>query len=324
MSLLTKTFFHRPVPPKLWHYTTVGGLEGILSSGRIWATEVYSTSDSSEFIHASEFITQSLQELPEQDEHQQFAKQFVIDKVQNDLEKGMLSPSYRGVFVASFSEARDLMSQWGWYGERGHGVSIALDLNKSRPPAYLQSSLTIAPCMYSEQDKYGFIQATVNQLALEVSRLSRQTKSPAWIMQAATYFSLNRPTYFSSYSSDRVKADIDKLLWNCLIFASTECLSNLLRLCSHCKHGAFSQEKEWRVSLPVRRTEIDKLVRYRGAGRPIPYIETDLFQNQLPVVEIMLGPCCEEIEQVSGILRRFKYRVPITKSWIPLRDPRKL
>jgi hypothetical protein len=37
--------FETPIPERLWHYTTIEGLDGILSSGRIWATEARATTD---------------------------------------------------------------------------------------------------------------------------------------------------------------------------------------------------------------------------------------------------------------------------------------
>ena len=35
----------------LWHYTNKGGLEGILNSGKLWATEIKRLSDTTEFQH---------------------------------------------------------------------------------------------------------------------------------------------------------------------------------------------------------------------------------------------------------------------------------
>ena len=65
-------------------------------------------------------------------------------------EKGVLSPGFADVFIASFSAAEDLKSQWIDYGMAYRGVSIAFDLQQARPPNELDTSVTLAPCVYKK------------------------------------------------------------------------------------------------------------------------------------------------------------------------------
>jgi len=43
--------FSMPIPERVWHYTTLVGLEGILTSGMMWATDARFTNDRTEFVH---------------------------------------------------------------------------------------------------------------------------------------------------------------------------------------------------------------------------------------------------------------------------------
>ncbi len=53
---------HTNVPVFLYHYTNAAGLNGIISSNRMWATNISYLNDSSEILYASELIKQTLEE----------------------------------------------------------------------------------------------------------------------------------------------------------------------------------------------------------------------------------------------------------------------
>lgn len=60
VSKKLEAFFHTPIPRELWHYTSVVALEGIISSGKIWATEARFTSDATEYVFARQVATNYL------------------------------------------------------------------------------------------------------------------------------------------------------------------------------------------------------------------------------------------------------------------------
>lgn len=68
--------------------------------------------------------------------------------VRHEFETGALAAQTAQAFVASFSAAKDLKSQWVEYAANGEGVSVAFDLRKVRPPKMSLFAVTIAPaCM---------------------------------------------------------------------------------------------------------------------------------------------------------------------------------
>src|ERR1700744_2878125 len=100
MNELIENFFNTSIPQEVWHYTSIAGLEGILSSGAVWATEAHYTTDPSEFIHARDVALGFLKAIEPKDEHVAYARQATIDTLIHDFESGTLSPAQTEVFVA--------------------------------------------------------------------------------------------------------------------------------------------------------------------------------------------------------------------------------
>lgn len=80
-----------PVPDKVWHYTTVDALKGILQSQRIWATEVRFTNDLEEFIHARKVAQEFLDEWPSNDPRAASSKERGLDILGRVFDHGPLS-----------------------------------------------------------------------------------------------------------------------------------------------------------------------------------------------------------------------------------------
>jgi hypothetical protein len=102
---------------ELFHYTDTTGLIGILKSqGELWATDVRCMNDTDEFTLGHRFIEQALKDRTAHPSHKLLAR--------------LLShPSYVSplVFSISFSEDRDLLSQWRAYTDNGAGFSVGFD-----------------------------------------------------------------------------------------------------------------------------------------------------------------------------------------------------
>jgi hypothetical protein len=54
---------HSPAPRPLWHYTTASGLEGILSSRSLWASDVQYMNDASELSYAEGLIADEVRNV---------------------------------------------------------------------------------------------------------------------------------------------------------------------------------------------------------------------------------------------------------------------
>ena len=58
---------------------------------------------------------------------------------------------------------------------------------------------------------------------------------------------------------------------------------------------------------------------YRGKNRAIPYVAHNLFFDKLPLVRVKIGPICECMNQIKGLLKQYGYDIPVERSTIPIR-----
>lgn len=101
-------------------------------------------------------------------------------------------------------------------------------------------------------------------------------------------------------------------------------INKVLSIAPIIKHGAFSEEREWRlISEPVR---ADILSYRSGASMLIPYFPIELADHDgnLPINRIVVGPSPNHVLAYAAVgMLAFKYRVPplkIAKSVVPLRN----
>ena len=102
-----------PYPNYLYHYTTATGLQGILQSKVLWATQFDFLNDPTEFLYARDFVKSHLRCRG--------------DKIANALgdvdDLGNTAATYPH-YVTSFCENGDLLSQWRGYSKFNDGYSI--------------------------------------------------------------------------------------------------------------------------------------------------------------------------------------------------------
>ena len=326
MSGLIGEFFNTPIPEKVWHYTSISALEGILSSGAVWATEVHYTTDASEFVHAQNVATAFLQEIVPADESMARAKQAGLNVLVHAFENGPLSPDITEVFVASFSSCADLKSQWMEYADAGRGVSIAFDLSGIRPPQELGYALAFAPCVYIQDEKEKLLAAALGHFMQTFAELDRNTRSHRWAAERLRDWLLVDQIYGLEFNRAVFDAANDEYIRALLHGALTQTSFDLLRLASHCKDYAFHQQAEWRLSLPHTKSKPFRgiEVQYRGAEQHIPYLAHNLFSERLPITEVLVGPFCQDLATIEQLLDTYNCRVPVVMSGIPIRNPNKI
>jgi hypothetical protein len=319
-------FLYRPIPPEVWHYTTLAGLQGILSSGTIWATEARSTNDTTEFVHARDIALEYLKSAQRPDEHFEFALHEASEVVVSVFNEGALSLNQTEVFVASFSAAEDLKSQWADYADHHRGVSIAFDLRSIRPPKGSGIGATFAPCVYEQADKASLIQSALSHFVEQSAKNHGQVTEKGWVaMQMKVWALIQRIYNIPDFDKAAYRLNMDEKLRADVILSGARTSFDLLRLASHCKNRRFSEEIEWRLALPRSKGKIvvNEPVRYRGSDGAIPYIQSKLFQEdgRPPITRVMLGPLCTMRTEVEKLLFDNGYSVPVIQSGIPLRNP---
>jgi hypothetical protein len=153
-------------PELLFHYTTIGGAYGILSSDSLWMTKIRYLNDTSELEIGISTFRELLDHLlhrpgpPDELE--------LLEVVKNGL------GSYVGsnICVSSFCEHGDLLSQWRWYGEGGRGVSIGVSSRVLRGMGH--SAINLWQCVY-DADAHrrlliGLVDRLIGTYRSEISR----------------------------------------------------------------------------------------------------------------------------------------------------------
>jgi hypothetical protein len=110
------------LPEELYHYTSPAGLLGIVKSRSIWASNIHYLNDEQEFAFGLAVVRDVIARYDSAHDLE------VLDQLMTTLD----TIARTTVFVASFSEIDDLLSQWRGYCPNGKGVSIGFrskDLN---------------------------------------------------------------------------------------------------------------------------------------------------------------------------------------------------
>jgi hypothetical protein len=267
----------RPVAPNvLWHYTDAAGLQGILTSERLWATQTRFLNDSKEIAYGAELATRALAGYDVAGRKPATAR-FVRGLgdparriIQNFLDKTL------DVFITCFCSDGDLLSQWRAYAGRDSAGGYALGFRPpGEPAAWAQSApddhdLALRRVLYDHAEQMSTCHDLINRLVelLDVDP-----------------YDISRQTAFANHLVD-----------------------GIVELATWCKHPAFAEEREWRI-VYLRSTDARPIpVRHRASrGLLVPYVELALpkkvgeHYDHLPVTEINCGPSPDPVLKQQGV-----------------------
>jgi hypothetical protein len=135
IASLAKTLDAQPPPSMVYHYTNDLGLRGILESGKIWVSDIFSLNDPSElshgFSHSIDILKCKAADGPPE------TKTF-LQLVEGFSTQGGIRAAGH-YFVCSFSSDGDDLGQWRAYADNGRGYSIGFD-TKMLEHSFVQDS----------------------------------------------------------------------------------------------------------------------------------------------------------------------------------------
>jgi hypothetical protein len=151
MRILDHFYSERPTTP-IYHYTDANGMLAIIKTKNLWATHIQFLNDSSEFHHALGMIAASL------NEHIDRAYPREVTDMLRILARGLevITPN---TFVISFSEKRDVLSQWRGYCPSG-GYNLEFSPHHLSQLAE-QNGYRFVKCEYSSQKQIELVDALV-------------------------------------------------------------------------------------------------------------------------------------------------------------------
>ncbi len=267
---------------KMYHYTDINGLLGIIRDRIIWATDIRYLNDSMEYKYGLERYNQVLNSRSDKDKH-------------------IIVPSDYTRYAICFSELADLLSQWRAYSKDGYGYCIGFQsdslLSDIEETVFFPK---FGEVLYDEDriDKYINMELdTIDQKFLDFqSRAIRLAEYQANKLE-------KKQSESDSDFDTRKHYTIFKPMEKYAYRESVQRLQDIREdIIGFCKALGFSEEKEFRILLSLLDNRLLKF-RNRG-GILVPYIEIHL-QNKIKdlITEIYIGPNLD-FEMAKGSLIR--------------------
>jgi len=269
---------NRKKPPTLFHYTTPIGLLGISHSKNIWATDIRFLNDKKELHHILDITHSILDDFYKVDDNPEKIRELNYDFIEG-LRINLLREWSSEVYVASFTEEGDILSQWRGYCPNG-GFSIGFHYDMLSQIATKNHSF-LERCVYDLE---------IQKQMIEELLVSYSKK-------------------YVKVMKDNNHRNIDELGNRIL----DEFLIALFAWAPMFKHKSFKEEKEWRI-VCSRFYGIKQEMKFRANELNIvPYIEISLCQSEEDInfKEIFIGPAVTNQSSKDAVSRLLeKNRMP--------------
>lgn len=251
----------------LYHYTNQGGLIGLLGGQKMWATQTHFLNDPTEFTHALDFAKRIASNLYDSDYFEVFGW---------ELRTRLESLSADDLYVASFSETPDLLSQWRGYCPSGSGYCLGFDFHAVK--VFCEANgFRLEKCIYGHEEQVGAIVELASGCisAFPIPPLMQEDFQELSSKERVS-FVMDYRAYIHGEASAAAKSAIDAFC------------RELLRLAPLFKNKGFHEEAEWRIIVqnPTCST------RFRpGPSYVIPYVELDMLVDRASALKtVVVGP----------------------------------
>jgi hypothetical protein len=142
-----------PGTSTLFHYTTQQGLLGIIQDKALWLSSIRHLSDAAEFGYAVEMVRTRLT-------HKLSTERGPWNSYYGAILERLGTIQDQLLFVGSFSEQADLLSQWRAYAPTG-GFSIGFEYEHLKAMAEKQD-LTVMKCIYDHDEHQAILEDIIN------------------------------------------------------------------------------------------------------------------------------------------------------------------
>lgn len=279
---------NRPLPDRLYHYTTQAGLLGIVTSKELWATKIQYLNDSQEFLYAIELARSLLQYRlsKAQDQRDIVRLNTLIDETKT-IEKV-------NVCVFSLSGIGDMLSQWRAYSTPHSGFSIVFSPQHLRELA-AKNGFVLAPCVYDPTEQEDLINEIIDTILAQDFNVVPSRPDP------------NRERTIIALP---VGGD----------FAQ-----RLAELASLVKNPAFKEEAEWRLVSRQLDLSNPNFSFRTGQSMLTPYFRLPMLDPDLRdlVLEVVSGPSPHpdlSAGAASSALSKYGFSPRVTYSQVPYRN----
>ena len=262
-----------PIPSILYHYTTQKGLLEIVNTKTIWATNIFYLNDSLEYEYAVKLIQDVIDEYlvnsqspPARTVDTSLAWKVTPEKLQQlmleSTKRGISSLTRFRIYVCSFTEEGDQLSQWRGYCPNGNGFSLGFETSHL-VDQMVKYSFGLSQCVYDKNEQVIIVRKIIDK---SISALKSIVGDSDYIEEDAIIGTLN------------------KIL--------PQIIGKLFIALTKLKHEAFYEEKEWRFVALYDDNQPLPLHFREGMSMITPYVRIQLSDNQasIKIDRIIIGP----------------------------------
>lgn len=301
MSEIKYDFFKNPnyynVDEEIYHYTSLEGLHGILTSNSLHFTNIYFLNDRAEMIYTYKVILELISNLEQEIDAELYQKiksraEYITCPEYYQSESEVLFRE--DFYIASFSIDPDSLSLWNNYTKSVNKIGFNIKFPAYKLVSHIENINKDTSVYYSE----------VCYIVAEQKKMLKETI-------------LKYNEKWNNTIDDEARHQIIRDLWKNFIIYSL-----------FFKHPQFAQENEYRIVIGNISHAEDKKLNFRCQhGLFIPYLqigfpENKEFQNRI-LEEIKVSPTCDKSlikYSIDKLLNNTGYdSLQISYSDIPLR-----
>lgn len=279
-----------PMPEKLYHYTDQNGFLGIVNNNELWATRIIYLNDNLEFKLAVDIANDILNKKIKEPRNEN--EKNVIGMILSE----MFLDGRDRVYVCSFSENGDLLSQWRGYSKGMAGYSLGFDSLNLTSIAN-DNDFELSRCIYDKAEQLKTISDAIDIILNKYNFLFEQLD-----MSVADT---------NIYSGRRLKT------------IAEEINDRLIHIFPLMKDVSFKEEMEWRLISREPKSS-DSLCFRPGNSTLIPYIKfRDKNLISKCMIEAVVGHTPNSdlaIDSTREFLRSKNIEVPVKVTKIPFRS----
>lgn len=325
-------------PSVIYHYTTQEGLLGIIENEKIFATNTKFLNDTKEFDFGINLLLSTLESLTKASNRSRY--DVLIEKITYEM-LCHASRTQQNSFITSFSEKKDLLSQWRAYTAKSTGYCIGFKFDTLFYPDSPQSCI-VSKVKYEDENIQDGALSLINDLKENYKEifhhlipcLKSEDKEEInkWIdelkkldKEDENYIVLDLKEYDNKIPKTSPQSNFS---WqNQIRETKITALSKIQSFVETHKHNSFHEENEWRFITKRSNTVISspKLKFRSGKSYLIPYVDVRYpLQTEKIIEEIIIGPCPHpedtKIALEYFLSERLDYEVNVINSSIPFRS----
>jgi len=276
---------------KLYHYTTLEGLKGILQNRSIWCGHISTLNDPSELQYGKTLVISKLDEMIDKEE-----EKYLKNILKNLLLfiKAFDTQLYH-TYIICFCGSDNLLSQWRSYASRAGGYNLGI---------FFYSDTKFSHNFNNPKDQSEMMLRKI------IYNLNEQEEIISKYLSNIVSGSNNAMEWFRN--NDGIPQE-----WETQV--AMESVNILYDMILSFKNSAFKEENEWRLIKVMAANHRPELIKFReNNNRVIPYLETIIYENEngtltFPLHEIRFGPMLDEIS-TKKVLELFINKTATEKS----------